>query len=291
VKNTEKPESQPEFFSRQIQEARRFYLDLTPPPEVALAVVCGGYEHCAPDYAIHRATFPFYSVEFVANGTGTLVLNGREYSLFPGAVFSYGPGVAQDFTTDPKELLEKYFVDFTGRRAPQLLEQYGLPPGTFARVFALGEIQAILDGLIQDGLRGTALSDALCAAHFEYLIVRVADSLMPWETRQTPAFATYLRCRRYIAEHFENLKSLEQIAEQCHVDRAYLCRLFHRFDGQTPYRFLMRLKMNLAAERLQNPGVLVKQIASQLGFDDQFHFSRVFKNTLGYSPEAFRRLR
>jgi AraC-like DNA-binding protein len=291
VRNAKKPKSPPEFFSRQIQEARRFYLDLTPPPESALAVVCGGYEHCAPNYAIHRTTFPYFSVEFVAKGTGSLLLAGREYALFPGAVFSYGPGVAQDITTDPKDLLEKYFVDFAGWRAPRLMEQYGLPPGTFARAFALGEIQAILDDLIQDGLRGTALSDALCAALFEYLIVRVADSLIPWETQQTPAFATYQRCRRHIADHFETLRSLEQVAEQCRVDRAYLCRLFQRFDRQTPYRFLMRLKMNLAAQRLQNPGVLVKQVARQLGFDDQFHFSRVFKKTLGYSPEAFRRLR
>jgi AraC-like DNA-binding protein len=291
MKNADRPESQPEFFSRQIQEARRFYLDLTPPPETALAVVCGGYERCAPDYAIHRENFPYFSVEFVAKGTGSLILNGQQYVLFPGAVFSYGPDVAQDIATDPKDPLHKYFVDLAGSQVPRLLEQYGLSPGTFARVFALGEIQLLLDDLIQDGLRGTALSDALCAALFEYLIIKVADSLMPWETRQTPAFATYQRCRRHIAENFETLKSLEQIAKQCHVDRAYLCRLFHRFDRQTPYHYLMRLKMNLAAQLLQNPGVLVKQIAGQLGFDDQFHFSRVFKNMLGYSPEAFRRLR
>jgi AraC-like DNA-binding protein len=291
MENAKKPNAPPEFFSLQIQAARRFYLDLTPSLENALAVVCGGYEYCAPNYAIHRETFPYYSVEFVAKGTGSLLLDGREYALFPGAVFSYGPGVAQHIATDAKDPLEKYFVDFSGWRAPRLLEQYGLSPGAFARVFALGEIQAIFEGLIQDGLRGTGLSDALCTALFEYLIVRISDSLMPWETRQTLAFATYQRCRQHIAEHFETIKSLEPIAKQCHVDRAYLCRLFHRFDRQTPYRFLMRLKMNLAAQRLQNPEVLVKQIANQLGFDDPCHFSRVFKNMLGYSPEAFRRLR
>jgi AraC-like DNA-binding protein len=75
------------------------------------------------------------------------------------------------------------------------------------------------------------------------------------------------------------------------VDAAYLCRLFRRYDHQTPYQFLLRLKMNLAAERLQNPGVLVKQVAAELGFHDPFHFSRAFKSILGLSPEAFRRLR
>ena len=71
----------------------------------------------------------------------------------------------------------------------------------------------------------------------------------------------------------------------------YLCRLFRRYDQQTPYQYLMRLKMNAAAERLQDPGALVKQVAAELGFGDPFHFSRVFKSIFGLSPEAFRRLR
>jgi AraC-like DNA-binding protein len=53
----------------------------------------------------------------------------------------------------------------------------------------------------------------------------------------------------------------------------------------------MRLKMNVATERLQDPGTLVKQVAAELGFSDPFHFSRVFKSVFGVAPETFRRLR
>lgn len=289
--STEEPRKPPEFFSLQTREARTFYLDLAPPSDTPLAVVCGGYESCAPDYAIHRSSFPYYSIEFVAQGKGSLILDGETFSLFPGAVFTYGPGVAQDITTDSTDLLEKYFVDFAGSRALELLRQHELGPATFARVYATDQIQGILEDLIRDGLKGTAFSGALCSALLEYLLVTVADSLMPWEARQTPAFATYQRCRQHMAAHFGRLKSLEQVARECHVDRAYLCRLFRRYDRQTPYRFLMRLKMNLAAERLQNPGALVKQVAAESGFDDPFHFSRTFKSVFGVSPQAFRRLR
>ena len=254
-------------------------------------MVCGGYECCTSDYAIHRTDFPYCSIELVARGKGALVLAGQSVALLPGTVFAYGPGVSQDITSDPEDPLVKYFVDFTGRRARQLLDDYCLAPGTSGRVFAPGEVQDVFDKLIENGLKGTRFSGPLCAAIVEYLILKIAESLVTWEASQTPAFATYQRCRQYIQAHFRRLRALEQIARQCHVDPAYLCRLFRRYDHQTPYQYLMRLKMNLAAQRLQSPGTLVKQVSAELGFDDPFHFSRAFKSVFGLSPEVFRRLR
>jgi AraC-like DNA-binding protein len=87
------------------------------------------------------------------------------------------------------------------------------------------------------------------------------------------------------------LRTLQQIASECHVNNAYLCRLFRRYDNQTPYQYLLRLKMNFAAECLRQPGVLVKQVAEEAGFADPFHFSRVFTSVFGLSPVAFRGLR
>ncbi len=75
------------------------------------------------------------------------------------------------------------------------------------------------------------------------------------------------------------------------MNNAYLCRLFRRYDHQSPYQYLLRLKMNLAAEILQRPDALVKQVAEAIGFSDPFHFSRSFKTVFGLSPDAFRRLR
>jgi AraC-like DNA-binding protein len=291
MKNPARSKSPPAFFSPQVLAAQRFYLDLGPSRNKPLAVVCGGCERCAPDYVIHRSTFPFYSIESVARGTGTLRLAGQEVPLGPGAVFAYGPGVAQDITTDAGDPLVKYFVDFTGSRAVRLMRQCMLPPGSVARVFGSGEIQRIFDDLIQNGLKGSRFSPRICEVLLEHLILKIGDCLMPWGAVETPAFATYQRCRQHIQSEHLRLRSQVQTAEECHVNPAYLCRLFRRYDHQTPYQFLMRLKMNLAAERLQDPGTLIKQVAAELGFSDPFHFSRAFKSVFGLSPEAFRRLR
>jgi len=283
--------TQPDFFSAQVREARRFYLDLAPPEQIELVVVCGGCETCRPDYVIRRRDFPYYSLEFVAGGKGAVKLGRRRVALRPAVVFTYGPGVPQHITTDAKDPLVKYFVDFTGTRAERLLDSQSLSPGSAARVRDPARIQALFDELIHDGQLGSGFSQALCTALLEYLLLKVSDSLLPLSAAQTRAFATYQRCRRYIEENYQRLQGLEQLACECHVDRSYLCRLFRRFDRQTPYRLLMRLKMNWAAEQLQQSSVLVREVAAQLGFEDPYHFSRAFKHIFGVSPESFRRLR
>jgi AraC-like DNA-binding protein/quercetin dioxygenase-like cupin family protein len=281
----------PEFFSADVAEARRFYLDLNPPKKRQLVVVCGGLEHCKPDYAIHRETFPFYSIEYVARGRGEVKLKGRSFSLQPGRLFSYGPGIPHHITGNAADPLVKYFVDFVGTQATVLLRSCGLSPGRVSEVFPTNVLQPLFDELIHAGLQMRRESVLLCGKLLECLALRMTGARAPLEGPETLAFTTFQQCRHHIEQHSLRLRTLEQIAGECHVNNAYLCRLFRRYDKQSPYQYLLRLKMNYAAERLQQPGALVKRVAEESGFADPFHFSRVFTSIFGLSPNAFRGLR
>jgi AraC-like DNA-binding protein len=140
-------------------------------------------------------------------------------------------------------------------------------------------------------LGGTPRSPKICIKLLEGLVLRILDSRAPLPSQNTLAFSTYQQCRGHLDQIFLRLRSLEQISEECHVDAAYLCRLFHRYYQQTPYRVLIRLKMNYAAERLQSPGVMVKQVAEETGFTNPFHFSHVFKSVFGLAPGFLNKIR
>ena len=281
----------PGFFSAQVSSARRFYLNLQPPRGTRLAVVCGGVEHCAPGYEIRRDTFPFYCIEYVARGEGGLKLGRRSHELRPGIIFAYGPGIRQHITSNPQKPLVKYFVDFAGTQSAQWIRRSGLAPGRVSQVFPPNEVQPLFDELIRNGQRGTRHAPELCRQLLGCLGVKLLDARVPVQGADSLAFATYQHCRQLIAEHFPRLRTLEQAARECHVDIAYHCRLFRRFDQQSPYQFLTRLKMNAAAGQLQQPGALVKNVAADLGFTNPFHFSRVFKSVFAVAPDTFRKLR
>ncbi|MFI5381843.1 MAG: AraC family transcriptional regulator, partial [Tepidisphaerales bacterium] len=288
--DTSENERQPEFFSLQVSAASRFYLDLSPPARTALAVVSGGCEHCTPDYRVSRSTFPFFGLEFVARGRGALRLARRGYRLGPGTLFTYGKGIAHNITTDPGEPLVKYFVDFAGTRVAPLLQRLELGPGRILQTSAPGQVVALFDDLIREASHATPYTARIAGCMVEHLLLKIAETGIPHGSAVTAAFATYRRCREYIDANWQRMRDLQDIAEGCHIDPAYLCRLFQRFDHQGPYHCLQRLRMNHAARLLQEMGASVKQVAAELDFSDPFHFSRVFKRTMGASPSQFVRL-
>jgi AraC-like DNA-binding protein len=284
-------EGVPDFFSSQVLEANRFYLDTHVHTTRSIAVVCGGCEHCEPDYQINRDGFPFCAIEFVARGRGSLTIKGQSLELSAGMLFTYGPGIGQIITTEANDPLVKYFVNFTGRKAQSLMTEYGLTPGTAFQVASPAAILRVFDDLVVNGASGSRYRHEICATLVELLVLKVAEGGAAGKDCHTGAFTTYQACRKFIQDRCLELWNLDQITEACRVNKAYLCRLFKRFDSQSPYQYLMRLKMFEAARRLETGERLIKQVGYDLGFEDQFHFCRTFKSVFGLSPAAFRQLR
>lgn len=276
----------PAYISSQVAEARRFYLEARPAAKSGLSVTCGGWERCTGDYRVSRQQFPCIAVELVVSGQGWLEINGRKHALSRGSVFAYGPDVAHTITTHPEDPLSKYFVNFSGKRAPTLLELAGLRPGAFRAIAAVDDAQAAYEQLIVTGRRHLKEVGRICELLLEILLLRIREARVTRSGRSQQAFSTFDRCRAYLEQHWLQLQTAEEAAKACHIDAAYFSRLFTRFTGEAPYRFLLRLKMNHAATLLEANRLPVQQAAAYFGMDP-FHFSRVFKRVHGLSPRAF----
>lgn len=277
----------PKFMSAQVSDVRYYYLDLQPKPTSSITVVCGGRERCNPEYIIRNRRFRFHSIEYVAQGRGEVIISGKKFSLQAGSVFSYGPNVLHTIRNDPADPMLKYFIDFTGSEAARMRKNNPLSAGV-VRISAPGEILDIFEDLQRQGSRDTPETSSICSALVRLLILKIHALAIPDKETDPRALATYQRCKEKIEQYFMEFSTLAQIAQTCHVDQAYLCRLFQRFDHQSPYHYLLRLKMSRAAELLMSSSMMIKELADQLGFADPYHFSRVFKSIHHISPTQFR---
>ncbi len=278
------------YFSPQVTSARRFNLRPNKSSNGGVTVVGGGVEHCRPDYLIDRPGFPFPIVEFVAEGAGRLVMNDRWHDLIPGTLFTYGHGVAHAISCDEEHALVKYFLVLGGRGSPAYLRSLRLGIGSVVQVADPGRVRHILDDIIDFGLSDRFDREDCCLQALRYLMLKITDSVIPLPASSARAFHTYQRCRNYIETNGLTVTSLRSVAEACHVDEAYLCRLFRRFGRERPFHYLQHIRMNHAMTQLQTTDRLVKEIAEDLHFSDTANFTRAFRSWYGVPPNAIRRM-
>lgn len=247
----------------------------------------GGFEHCDPEYLVQREGFRFHALELVAGGEGTVRLNGTQHPLRAGSLFHYDHSTRLEIRTDPTRPMAKYFLCLTGARARTRLRAAGLRPGEFLQLPMFIEVQRLWDEVIREGGHHRRTAGRLCAALTEVLLLKIEELASLSVSPGWAAEESFLRCKDLIEAKITSLGTLTDITRATGVSPTRLSRLFRRYQGLSPYQFLLHRKMALAAELLMNPATLVKVAAAQVGFTDPYHFSRCFKQLHGVSPKGF----
>jgi AraC-like DNA-binding protein len=163
-----------------------------------------------------------------------------------------------------------------------------MPPGSVRTLAAHAELLSVAEDLIREGQRSGIQTAAICRTLMELFLLKVTEAAS-WAGKGSPiARDNFLRCKSLIDAHAERLGGLADLSREAGMDVSSICRLFRRFQGASPYQYLLRRKMNLAAELLMDRGCLVKEAAQLVGFSDPFHFARCFKAVHGVPPSAVR---
>jgi len=112
---------------------------------------------------------------------------------------------------------------------------------------------------------------------------RDADSV----ARSVPDWVS--AARHLLDEHLDEPRSVDDVAHAVHVHPDTLRRQFRRTYGMAPAAFRMRQRIAAAQELLRyTPELTNRQVATLVGFADEFHFSHRFRAVVGCSPKAFR---
>ena len=94
---------------------------------------------------------------------------------------------------------------------------------------------------------------------------------------------------KYMESHYREKISLDQIAENMYLSPFYISKLFKSETGDTPINYLISLRMEKAKELLdRNPSLSIQQTAAQVGYEDAYHFSKLFKKYFGLSPMYYK---
>lgn len=93
----------------------------------------------------------------------------------------------------------------------------------------------------------------------------------------------------YIEEHLNQEISIAALAEKVGLSQFYYQRLFHKLVKKPVVEYIKLRRMAKAVDLLLDKQQRILDIALELGFETHEHFSRVFKNTYGMTPNEYRK--
>jgi AraC family transcriptional regulator, arabinose operon regulatory protein len=108
------------------------------------------------------------------------------------------------------------------------------------------------------------------------------------ESRSTETVLRIEQSITYMAQHLDEPLQVATLAAQANVSPSHFFALFKRRIGSAPIDYFTRLRMQRACHLLEVTSLSVKEIAAELGYDDPFYFSRVFKSVNRVAPSDYR---
>lgn len=152
-------------------------------------------------------------------------------------------------------------------------------------------------------LRTAALAGAETATGDPLILRCIAKSLalaalarlwrtLPAAGRQRLALSAYdaqlAPAINRIEEHLAQPHYSEALAAACGMSTAHFTRRFRAATGLSPIQFVLERRIARATEMLLLTDQPIEEIATELGFQDRFYFTRVFTRRMGRSPAAYR---
>lgn len=240
----------------------------------------------------HLSGRNYYTLQYQHYGRIHFTINAAEqFTVEAPSLLITRPGATCHFGSESQPWHHNY-LGFRGKRVDRMVAEGLLPlaPAKETRFVKIREgdvFMALFRKCVSHARAGTPIDHALAANAFERLLVYLAS-----EDRSSkplnPSRSRIEELVRQIRSSPIGAWDFAQIARKEHMSKVHFARLFRDAAGMPPKRFLLKCRMDLAAEMLAESTDPIKTIAATVGFDDIHYFYRKFRRFHRLAPAAFR---
>lgn len=227
-------------------------------------------------------------IEFVISGTGTVETSTATFHPSAGDTYLLRKGEYHNYYSDPDDPWVKIWINVTGVLPTSILDSYGLHQSMlFPKLDSSGYINQIHEIAQADTTDLGTMYDR-CLVIFIRLCQYLRQNMeAPSKANNIPE--NIVQLKNYIDLNLGLPLTMEICNDITHLSTSQTIRSFRQAYGVPPYEYLSQRRIESAKVLLRGSSLTLQDIASRLGFSDQFYFSKYFKKRVGQSPKDYRK--
>jgi AraC family transcriptional regulator of arabinose operon len=228
---------------------------------------------------------------FCVEGAGWYEINGERQSVEAGEALILPRGTAHTYGADETHPWSIHWVHFTGTEADFFV--YHLPVGEYKlRVDAqsIAAIEQLFRECYDSFVGGFVLYRLIyCAQILHHLLGRLFFNNNQFSpVQRTSRFHSLEATLTFLHQNLHREVTLEEMAEHAGLSASHFSFLFKQQTGYSPINYFIHLKVQRACTLLSLTPKSIHEIAYEIGYSDPYYFSRLFKKTMGVSPQHYR---
>jgi AraC-like DNA-binding protein len=228
-----------------------------------------------------------YLLVYVSKGSGSYGVGGKHFPVAEHDYFVLPVKDAPEMVSTAGTPWSIYWAYFTGTIAGNvflhLMGKDLTPKRAKPLVGRVAQFNDILHHLeLMENMEN------LVYANSRFYTFLCSFRLLVLSTRKFGKKDGVIQSMEYMREHIGGQITLEDLAGVAGLSVSHYCAVFKQKTMQTPLQLFTSMKIQRACQLLQSKNLTIKAIAYQLGFFDQYHFSKVFKQVMGVAPKNFR---
>ena len=232
-----------------------------------------------------------YLIVYVAKGEGWFSAKGKIFPLVENDFFVVSRDMAARLGSSSDNPWSIYWAFFTGSQAAGIMQHlmgknYFGPRKAKPLVGRIAQFHDILHHLeLLENIEN------LVYANSRFYSFLCSFRLTVLSSKKHARKDGVIQSIEYMRENIHGNVTLKELAKAAGLSVSHYCALFKKKTMQSPLNLYTSMKVQRACQMLQNRDQTIKSIAYSLGFFDQYHFSKVFKQIMGASPKHFKSYR
>ncbi|WP_421848516.1 AraC family transcriptional regulator [Marinomonas sp.] len=235
-----------------------------------------------------------WSIGAILEGQSEFLCADRLHAVERGALVMMNPNVVHACNPRQDSPWAYYMMHLDKDWLTSLLFSHGIRPtqnwqDTLSdTLLSVQMYQAFVE--LCDGLMSTDLSSAEKGLILEAMLVNLFTLLAAEQGEASTALPEnkLYQVANYLNQHCLQDTSIEQISAEFGFSTGYLVRAFKRHFNMTPHAYRLNRRVQLGQQALKQ-GQTIADVAQTIGFSDQAHFQRVFKQRVAATPDQYRR--